>query len=188
MNDIKNYTEYTIQKKTDPAFFAKKLIFGIGFIIIPLALCLFIAFSSLIKILFPLIPAILISSAALAYYFSRFFDVEYEYCLSGETLTISRIYGKKSRKEWGVFDIRQAETIAPYNKDGCEHYKELADSFEAMYIYTAVSSMSENNVFFMLFPPESSCGKTIVFFEPNEKFLQIAKLYCRSAIVKETVL
>jgi len=188
MNDLKTYTEYTVKKKSEKAFLLKKIFFLVGYTVIPLVLCLIIALTPLVKILFPLIPAILLAAASLAYYNSRFLDIEYEYNLNGETFTISRIYGKKSRKEWGVFDIRKAEVFAPYNREGFERYKNTADNCDADNIYDAVSSMSDENVFFMILQDEDANSKSLIFFEPNEKFLQTAKLYCRAAMAKELLI
>ncbi len=181
MQENNHYTEYTVTPRQSAGSAFKKAAFYAAFTVIPLALCLLILLSGN-PTLFILIPAIIGIFGGCAFFFSRFLNVEYEYSVYGEEFTLSRIFGKRSRKDMCVVDLRKCERVAPYGRAGFESDTHLADNCRADAVYKAVSDMSADNVYFMLVNDDGR--KTLIFFEPNDKFSTILRFYCRSAFVQ----
>ncbi len=181
MQENNLYTEYTVPQKQTPGLLAKRVLFFAVCTLIPLILCLIILLNGGGMFLF-LIPAILALGGAVAYYFSRYFDIEYEYSVYGESFTVSRIYAKRARKDLGTFDLRKAERVAPYRRAGYENDTALADRCNADRVLRAGSDMDGEDLYFMLIRDEGTT--TLIFFEPNDKFLQILNFYCRSSLAR----
>lgn len=97
----------------------------------------------------------------------RYYDVEYEYSLMQEALTVDRITSQSSRRRCGVYDISRASVIAKpdsqealrmeYQKLRTSDYTSntLENKDQAIVIYT----MDENN------------EMVRIFIEPNRELL-----------------
>ncbi|ADH61467.1 conserved hypothetical protein [Thermoanaerobacter mathranii subsp. mathranii str. A3] len=125
----------------------------------------------------PLIPIVrnlwiffLFLFAYLAYYLIRSRNIEFEYSLTNSELDVDKIIDQKKRKHVISVDCRDFEVMAKINSDKfTQDIKTIKNRIEA------VSSMSSPDVYFAVF--EDKGLKTVLFFEPNEKMIEVIARY-----------
>lgn len=112
----------------------------------------------------------------------RYVAVDYEYSITSGELTFSKIFGNRSRRTALKLTLRDAVRIAPLeNADEAAKATAYAPERE----FSAVSSMSAPDVYFILFEYATNGGKekhrAIFYFEATQKALQICRFYNPSA-------
>ncbi|ADD03031.1 conserved hypothetical protein [Thermoanaerobacter italicus Ab9] len=125
----------------------------------------------------PLIPIVrnlwiffLFLFAYLAYYLIRSRNIEFEYSLTNSELDVDKIIDQKKRKHVISVDCRDFEVMAKINSNKfTQDIKTIKNRIEA------VSSMSSPDVYFAVF--EDKGLKTVLFFEPNEKMIEVIARY-----------
>ncbi len=106
-----------------------------------------------------------------AYYVFKMTDVEYEYLLVNNELSIDVIYGKQKRKQCCVYNVREAEIFAPINSDRVHNYLHNQNIEARNYS----SGREDANVYVLVVNSESKMYK--LFIEPNEKLFEGIKYY-----------
>jgi hypothetical protein len=187
MNGIDNYVEYNVVKKYEGIYKLKHDLLVFSYILCPvivIGILLGLLFSGQTElatlaafILIPLCPLILLILIPLTY---RYVKIEYEYRISSGTMTVSKIFNKRSRKDWLEIIIKDMEIIAPYS----DIYKDRAESDDDIIRrYEAVSSMSHPDMYFTIFQNEND-EKSILFFEATGKTLKLIHSNNRNTIIR----
>ena len=118
----------------------------------------------------PVITAGGLSTFLLVWLTSKYISLEYEYSFWYGQLTLSKIYGKKSRKTVAVADIKDMLMIAP----ATEEYIAKAEHFSPDKRVIAVSSEDAENIWLLVSGGEDE-PKILVFFEADERSLSILR-------------
>ena len=131
--------------------------------------------------LFALVPVTL---WIIVYFTWRYVSVEYEYSIISGELTFSKIYGGRSRREVMKMRVRDASLIAPLDGDV---YSAKATAYQPEKEFSAVSSMTAPDIYFMLFELEDEkTGKknrAIFYFEATAGALKACRFYNQAATV-----
>lgn len=147
---------------------SKDTLFSIGVVIA--ALIIVFGVIPLIPIVRNLWIFFLFLFAYLAYYLIRSRNIEFEYSLTNSELDVDKIIDQKKRKHVISVDCRDFEVMARINSDKfTQDIKTIKNRIEA------VSSMSSPDVYFAVF--EDKGLKTVLFFEPNEKMIEVIARY-----------
>ena len=101
----------------------------------------------------------------------KYLYLEYEYSFSCGTLCVSKIYGKRTRKQIIEADIKSLIMIAPATQENIEKAEHLDAEERVM----AVSDENAENIWIAL-SGDINEKRTLVFFEADERSLGILKL------------
>ena len=116
----------------------------------------------------------------LVYYVAKMTDVEYEYTLVNDELTIDCIFGRDKRKTVAVYNITQAEIFAPINSDRVQNY--MKNTMIEAKRFT--SGRKEQEEYLLLINTGTNRCKVII--EPNEKLFDGIKTYIPSKTYKDS--
>ena len=127
----------------------------------------------------PLIALLPISVWVLIYFTWRFVDVEFEISVTSGILTLSKIYGKISRKTVFEIPIKSISMIAPYSEDNMHRIERFSPNI----YFCALSANDVKNQYFALFETESEEKAVFIFESDGEagKILKIFKFYNSAA-------
>ena len=109
----------------------------------------------------------------------KYFFLEFEYSLYMNSFTISKIYGKKTRKSLIEADMTKLLIIAPATDETIEK----AERFEPESRIIAVSSERAENIWLCVTGEENQ-DKVLIFFEADERTLSILKSCAPSVFIK----
>ena len=166
MNEFGTY-EYVVARSNKGAGKVKPFLFIVGYIVIALAL---LTFALVSKIGAPLISLAPLAIAVVIFFTWRYTKIESEYSITSGVLTLSEIYGGRSRKTVVEFKLKDCEEIAPLSDFGGRREAETDVT------YTALSSNQSPNAYFAAFEDEKG-RKCVLFFEATEKALKICRFY-----------
>ena len=102
----------------------------------------------------------------------KYVDIEEKMDISGGTLTLSRILGKRNEVPYISVKVSDLEVIAPYR----DEYKKAADDYEktADRVVRCVNSMKDEDVYYGCFTDENG-KKILLYFLATEKSLKVMK-------------
>ena len=100
----------------------------------------------------------------------KYLFVEYEYCFCQGQLTISKIYGKKSRKHLADTNMQKLLFIAPATDETIKQ----SERYEPEKRLIAVSSEYADNIW-LLVTGEEDETRLLIFIEADERALSILK-------------
>lgn len=132
---------------------------------------------AMLKIILPLLALIPISLWILVYFTWRFTQVEYEYSFFGGVLTVSRVLGGKSRRTLSEISLRTLASVYPCDEKNAARI----EAFGAVRTVFAASSEDSESLYALLWNDEEN-GKTVLYFDANEKALKIIRYYNVSAM------
>ena len=174
MNEFANYFEYCFEAKNEGKLKFKRILLILAYILFPIIL-----FSVLCMFKLYVLGCFIVLFTAIIWFFTwRYVQIEYEYQIVKGEMTFSKIYGRKSRREFLKVRIQDMSLIAPYK----DEYKSRADAAENKYY--AVSSMSSPDVYVGIFTDEKTKKTSAVFFEATAKMVKLAKFYNSSVTVE----
>ena len=107
----------------------------------------------------------------------RYANVEYEYSISSGVLTISKIYGGRSRKKVMELDLRTVETIIPLNEKQTER---LLDDYDPQSEVSFLTHRESPEAYALLFKEDDS--RAVIYIEVNERMMKTLKLYNAQAL------
>ena len=114
----------------------------------------------------------------------RYVAVDYEYSITSGELTFTKVFGNRSRRTVLKLMLRDAVRIAPLDN---EQEAEKAEAYKPEREFSAISSQTAPDIYFILFEYASGEGKekqrAIFYFEASQKALQICRFYNPSATV-----
>ena len=176
MNESTNHAEYAVLKKYEGTYKLARTLMIISYVMFPIVGILVITATPLAAFVIwfiALFPMMLMIIVPLTY---RYVQIEYEYSIDAGVMTVSEIYGRRSRKQKFEIKLGDALAIAPYR----DEYRAAADAAEKK--YTACSTMSFPELYYILFDDEGGV-KNAVFFDPTNKALKLMKFHNRSTVI-----
>lgn len=93
---------------------------------------------------------------------SGIFNVEYEYCIAGNELSVEKIIDQKRRKQLCSFNLKEAKGFYKYKK-------QLVD-------VTTISAEGDGEVYTIEFT-DPKLGRTLLYFTPDERTLEMISPY-----------
>lgn len=166
MNEFGTY-EYVVERKNKGSGKLKPIFFIVGYVVLALGFLLFAVTSKIGAPLVALAPVALWIAVFLTW---RYTKVEYEYSITSGILTLSEIYGGRSRKVITEFKLKDCCKIAPVSEFG-KH-----DEAETDVTYSALGDKDSSNAYFASYDDEKG-RRCVVFFEATEKALKICRFY-----------
>lgn len=125
---------------------------------------------------FPLLALMPVTLWMLVFFTWRYVNLEYEYSMTSGEMTLSKIYGGRSRKKIIEFKLKDCTLIAPYDEG-----EERVKSYSPEKVYYMLSDINAQNAYVALLEKD---GKHIaVCFEATEKALKICRFYNAPATV-----
>lgn len=181
MNEITNHAELTVQKKLEGTYkkerIAMYIAYGLGLVVL-LALLASIGMLLLGLIIVPVYPFLLSKVIIPATFY--LVDREEKMDVSGGTLTLSTIYGKRKQKILVKMKVSSFDAIVPYN----DEYKAQCDAFQADKRFEAVSTMTNPEIY-CAYGTNDYEEKVICFFEVTNKALRVMKFLNKNTVVTE---
>ena len=110
----------------------------------------------------------------------KYLNIEYEYSFFGETLTVSKIFAKKSRKTMIFVEIKKMLLIAPYNKDSMRDIERMSPQK----IMDATGSPESDNILAVVFDGDSE-KRFLLFLESDEQIVAQFRRYAPHACSRE---
>ena len=166
--------EYTVSESAGTALLFKRISFlalyvlwGVGWLLAGVML----------KLILPLLALIPISLWILVYCTWRFTQVEYEYSFFGGSVTVCRVLGGKSRRTLTTVSLRSLSAVYPCDEQNVARI----EAFGAQRSIFAASSEDSDTLYALLWNDEKN-GKTVLYFDANEKALKIIRYYNASAM------
>ena len=178
MNEFANYFEYAVEAKVEGKLLRNRILLIIGYILYAIVFMVLVFASKLL----PLGAFVVVTTAIIVFFTWRYVDVEYEYTIVKGEMTFSKIFGRKSRRDFLKVRIQDMSCFAPYTGE----YKSLADN--AVNKYYAVSSMSSPDVYVGIFKEPKTNETSVIFFEATAKCVKLAKFYNSTATVASDTL
>ena len=180
MNEFTTY-EFAVKQKIEGKWLVARIALIAFYVLYVLAL---IIVGLLTRIIVPLLALIPITLWIIVFVTWRYVAVEYEYSITSGRLTFAKIYNNRSRRKLLAFDLRDAVRIAPLDH---ETEASKATAWKPEREYSAVSSLSAPDIYFVLFEDNSNGSKekrrAIFYFEATERALQICRFYNPSGTV-----
>jgi len=106
----------------------------------------------------------------IAYHIITSKNIEFEYIVVNDNIDIDKIISKKKRSRIFSASCKDFEILAKLNGSHYDdNYRNIGNRIEA------VSSMNSNEVYFAVLNNKGE--KTIVFFEPDDRMLNVFKAY-----------
>ena len=119
-----------------------------------------------------------LAEGLLLFFTLPYWNKEYEYSFFGETLTVSRIYGRKKRKKLIEVNLREASAVFPFE----DAFRAKAEAFGARHSLYAVPDLGDEHLYLLLLGEGKD--KTILCLELDENALAIIGFYNRSALTR----
>lgn len=173
MNELANYFEYAVEAKAEGKLLRNRILLIIGYVVYAITFMILVFASKLL----PLGAFVVVTTAIIFYLTWRYVDLEYEYTIVKGEMTFSKIFGRKTRRDFLKVRIQDMSCFAPYT----DRYKALADAADKKYY--AVSSMSSPDVYVGIFKEPKTNETSAVFFEATSACVRLAKFYNKSVTV-----
>ena len=190
MNEITNHAELTVERKKEGWYLVRRILMIFAYISLPIIIFLIFALLedaneklngiAFIGIFFIPIWVFLCPKVVKPLTF-KYVDIEEKMDISGGTLTLSKILGKRKEIPYISVKVSDLEVINPYR----DEYKAEADNYPADRRIQCVASMKDNDVYYAYFTDENG-KKTLLFFEGTEKALKVMKFLNSNTVVVET--
>lgn len=168
-----NYFEYSVVKKPDNKTKTKKITITAG-IFFAWAVVTILLFSFMNGVAIVFVPLLLLLSIILLWYLMRFTNLEYDYEISGGDLTMSVVYGGRSRKELFKKKISEMDEIARLDHADRSSLEKSSDI-----VLECVSSFDAPEICYLRFDEKGK--KYTVYFETLKKGEKLFKFYNSSA-------
>lgn len=166
--------EYVIAEKKTAALICKRIclllvyiLWGAGFLVVGVTT----------RLLVPLMAMVPLTLWIIVFLTWRFTQIEYELSFFSGVLTVSRIYGGRTRKKLAEITIRNLEGVYP-----CEEpYTEKINSFEHDKEIFAASSADAPELWAAFWKDEDGT-RYVLWFEATEKAVKVFRFYNSSAV------
>ncbi len=170
MNDFSTY-EYVVSEKMKGVKTLKRLGLILLYTVFVVAWFVF----GFVTHLFPLLALMPVTLWMLVFFTWRYVQVEYEYSITSGEITLSNIYGGRSKRTLCTFPLKSCATIAPLT----EKYDYLIDRFAPEKTVNCLSGEDSEDAYFML--ADIGGKRAVVYVEATEKFLRLCRFYNASA-------
>lgn len=175
MNESTNFAEYTVQQKAEGKYLTRKLLLIGFYVLFSVGYFLFFTVGPVkIVMLIALLPVFL---WIIIHFTWRYGSVEHEYTIVSGTMTLTEVFGNRSRKVIFEAKIKDMSVIAPWNEEA--RSKLPAGVIKT---YDMLSTKSSPDAYYAICSVEGG-QKILVLFEAIEKALKIMRFYNASAVV-----
>ncbi|MBE6915113.1 MAG: hypothetical protein E7471_00545 [Ruminococcaceae bacterium] len=148
-----------------------------GIVFLTVLFVLIFCLSGLILVMIPVFLGGLIAAGVL---FVRM-NVEYEYTLLEQDLTVDRIRNRSGRRLVVWADVKTFDVFGPISHPQMEEWKKRVQN-----VHDARGDTETNDGWFAVFPNQKGGGKNLLLFQPNEKMLQgLLKQVSKTVVLKE---
>lgn len=187
MNEITNHAELTVEKKKEGVYLIKRILNLSLAVVIPLLV--FILTAVVEEMGGPAITALGIFFIPVwVFIYPKVFkpltfiyvDIEEKMDVSGGTLTLSKIMGKRKKKDYIAVKVADLEAINPYR----DEYRKEADNYNPDVKIECVASMRGKDVYYAYYTDDAG-KKVLMFFEATEKALKVMKFLNSKTVVAE---
>ena len=189
MNEITNHAELTIERKREGVYLLKRILMHLAYWSLPVVIFLIFAImeefnNNLIGIAFIgifFIPIwIFVCPKVVKPITFIYVDIEEKMDISGGTLTLSKILGKRKEVPYTAVKVSDLEVIAPYR----DEYKADAVNYEktADVVVRCVNSMKDPDVYYAYYTDEEG-KKNLLYFIATEKALKVMKFLNEKTVV-----
>ena len=110
----------------------------------------------------------------------KYLNVEYEYFFGGESLTVSTIFAKKSRKTLLKVDLKDMLFVAPCNEDTMRE----AERFDPQKTVDATGSADADDVLMVIFDKDADT-RMLLFLESDGQIVAQFRRYAPHACSRE---
>lgn len=173
MNEFEMY-EYVVKEKPSANLRLRKFLLLGLYVLLAVAMLSLAVVSRLGAPVVALTPFVL---ALLVFFTWRYTSVELEYSITSGCMTVSKIFGGRSRRELVSFYLRECTMIAPATDS---EWKARAEQFHADETVSILSAPGAPDAYFAAF--ETKDGRRgLVYFEATQKALRICHFYNASA-------
>lgn len=172
MEDISFY-EYVVAQKGSKVT-VKKLFLTVFYVLYVVGALLLGAY---VKLVLPLLAFIPLSLWIIVFLTWRYAKLEYEYSIASGELTLSNVYGGRSRRKVVSFKLKDCSLIAPLD----DRYSDRADAYGAEKTFVALSNTDSPNAYFATFTLDGK--RCILFFEATAHAIKVCKYYNSAATV-----
>lgn len=179
-NGSPNYAEHRITKKVEGMYRLKRNLYKTACVLLPLMFPLIGLSVKQLSWLIWATPIAVFFVIMIARQLYRYLQIEYEYSVLVGAIKVEYIYGNMRRSDMVEAKFSDMSVIAPYEGE----YKTKADAPDIKRRYEAISSFSSPDVYFGTFV-NSKNERSVLFFEPTNKIIKLAKLYNPSTVVKQ---
>lgn len=169
--------EYVVSARKKPSYRLARALVLVGYVLYVVVLFT-VGFAT--SILAPMLAIVPLTTWILVFATWRYVSVEYEYSLTGGVMTLSKIYGGRTRRRIAEIVIKDATLIAPFEGD----YIAQAERYAPERTVDLTADLQRPNVYIMLYETAES-RRGILYFEATEKALRILYYYNRATVLKE---
>ena len=173
MNEFEAY-DYAVKQKKTPAVRLGRILLVVGYVLFAVVMMILGAVTRLGAPVVALTPFAL---ALIIFFTWRYTSVEFECAFTSGEVTVSKIYGGRSRHELVTFRLRDCTLIAPITD---RMATDKAALFRPHDIYHALSSADAPDAYFAAFEREDGT-RGLVYFEVTQKALRICHFYNAAA-------
>ena len=167
--------EYVVSANKKPSIRLRRALAVVGYVVYVLALFT-VGFAT--SILAPMLAVVPLTTWILVWLTWRYVSVEYEYSMTGGVMTLSRIYGGRTRRRVAEIVIREAVAIAPFEGD---HIKQ-AERYAPERTLDFSVDLQRPNVYYMLYEtPDKRRG--MLYFEATDHALRVLRYYNSATVV-----
>ena len=174
--DVANTYEYVVSLKHRPKYRVRRALLLAGYVLYALAL---LAAALTTKLLAPLLALVPLTEWILVWLTWRYGTVEYEYSLTDGVMTLSKIYGGRTRKRLGEITVRSASAVMPFEGD----WIKAAERYAPERTLDLTADLQRPNVYCMLYETKEK-RRGILYFEATERALRILRYYNSATVVK----
>ncbi len=167
--------EYVIQPKKNAKLQLRRGLLLASYVLFVL---LWLVFGLLTRILVPLLALIPLTTWMLVFFTWRYVNVEYEYVAEAGILTISRIYGGRSRKTVLTLDMRDVLRVLPAGEKATAR---AVDEFDPQHEFYFVSSLDSAEAY-AVFCSDENGDNCVVYLQLIDKALRSFRLYNAAAL------
>ncbi len=169
--------EYVVSAKKKPTLRLARALALTGYVLYVVILFV-IGFAT--SILAPMLAFVPLTTWILVWLTWRYVSVEYEYSLTGGVMTLSKIYGGRTRRRVADITVKDASLIAPFEGD----YITRAERYAPERTVDLTVDLQRPNVYLMLYETAEQ-RRGILYFEATDKALRILSYYNRATVIKD---
>ena len=173
MNEFETY-EYAVAQRRTRGVRARRVLLLLSYALFAVVM---LTLAVATRIGAPLVALTPFGLALLVFFTWRYTSVEFECSFTSGELTVSKIYGGRSRRELVSLRLRDCTMIAPATD---RLWAEKAELFRADETVSALSAPDAPDAYFAAFEREDGT-RGLVYFEATQKALRICHFYNASA-------
>lgn len=173
MNEFETY-EYVVKQKNTGKMRLKKGLFVFGY---ALFVAVMMSVAVVTRLGAPIVALTPFGLALIIFLTWRYTSVEFEYSITSGEMTVSKIFGGRTRRELISFRLRDCSMIAPATDRA---WQDRASAFRADETVSALSRPDAPDAYFAALE-DADGKKSVVYFEATQKALRICHFYNAAA-------